>query len=250
MAKKPTAEDRQIAIDEIAIDGMLAMMEEIATVAKNLHTAFAPDAGVADTIETRRLQMSGALVAVALFVERVLDRQLAAVLERIERIEEEIKENGAMGRAIHDQLAVRDQWIAAKADIVDGRRAGPGRHFNELSLALVDLNAGAKPSLLAPPKGRKTPDPSRRWGSRARVALLVRDLMMSGMTEKNAATKIAKDYPDLVKIAGAKANRPEANLVDTILNWHKRFLAKRVKNAHAALLFELELDALKKFHMK
>ena len=172
--------------------------------------------------------MSGALVAVALFVERVLDRQLAAVLERIERIEEEIKENGAMGRAIHDQLAVRDQWIAAKADIVDGRRAGPGRHFNELSLALVDLNAGAKPSLLAPPKGRKTPDPSRRWGSRARVALLVRDLMMSGMTEKNAATKIAKDYPDLVKIAGAKANRPEANLVDTILNWHKRFLAKRV----------------------
>lgn len=122
--------------------------------------------------------------------------------------------------------------------------------FFELSLALNDLNRGTIPTLLkASTKDSRPLDPSSLWHQRAMVVLRVSDLKMGDpkVSWQEAARQTAKEYPELKRLAGAKAKGP---LAVTIYNWHKEFEASRVKNEEARMAYEVGLQILAERHKK
>jgi hypothetical protein len=122
--------------------------------------------------------------------------------------------------------------------------------FFELSLALNDLNNGTVQTLLkASKKDSRPPDPSSLWYQRAIVVLRVCDLKMANpkVSWQDAARQAAKEYPELKRLAGAKAKGP---LAVTIYNWVKGFKANRIKNKEARMAYEVGLQILAERHKK
>ena len=64
---------------------------------------------------------------------------------------------------------------------------------------------------------------------------------------QDAARQTAKKYPELKRLAGAKA---KGALAVTIYNWHKQFEANRVKNEEARMAYEVGLQILAERHKK
>lgn len=111
-----------------------------------------------------------------------------------------------------------------------------GDRFFELASALADLNTGTVAPLLSPvPPGNRPADPSRLWRARARAAVGLEALIRTGLHHTDAAAEIARTFPDLGKLAGAKAR--SSKLATTLLGWRKEFTAGRVKNFEANQLF-------------
>jgi hypothetical protein len=119
-------------------------------------------------------------------------------------------------------------------------------HFFELGSAILDLNSGAAvDSLLSPSRpANRRPDSSQLWRARARVALALHALMRSGKTQSDAADEIEIKYQSLKGLVGHKAGM----LSKTVINWHKEFTSRRIKNWEASELFTLGKDILKSMH--
>ena len=146
------------------------------------------------------------------------------------------------------ELSIALTSVALFVGEVFGREYAP--FFFELSLALNDLNHGTIQTLLkASTKNSRPPDPSSLWYQRAIVALRVSDLKMGNpkLSWQEAARQTAKEYPELKRLAGAKAKGP---LAVTIYNWHKEFKANRVKNEEARMAYEAGLQILAERHEK
>ena len=88
------------------------------------------------------------------------------------------------------------------------------------------------------------------WCQRAYVAVRVFDLKINGGkdcdTWKKAAKQVAKKYPEIQQLSGAKAKV----LATTIYNWHKEFSAKRIKNEMARTIYELGIEEICKRQKK
>jgi hypothetical protein len=125
-----------------------------------------------------------------------------------------------------------------------------GDRLFALSTAISDLNTATVAPLLSPTtdpllSGAKTrrADASQVWGDRAIVALCLDALMRVGMSEDDAATKIARQYPSIRKLAGPRATK----LRITIAGWRGEFNAGRVENWHGKTVYEegtKKLDSL------
>jgi hypothetical protein len=121
------------------------------------------------------------------------------------------------------------QFVATTID-----RDIANRYFFELASALGNLNEGiVRPLLKRSPLHGRPPDPSNVWRARARVAVALYAFMRSGLSQGNAAGKIARDHPGLHRLAGKKAG----NFATTIIDWRQEFGAKRVDDFEAAELF-------------
>jgi hypothetical protein len=126
-------------------------------------------------------------------------------------------------------LIAAGQFVATTID-----RGIANRYFFELQSALVDLNKDTVRPLLKPsPQHNRPPDPSNEWRARARVALALDAFMRSGLSQKDAADKIAKNHSGLRRLAGKKAG----DFATTIIGWRREFSARRVKNFEATELF-------------
>jgi hypothetical protein len=128
----------------------------------------------------------------------------------------------------HTVLARAGQFFA----VLFGKRFAD-KYFFEPASAFTDLNNGIVRPLMEPSPPRNRADPSNRWRARARVAVALDALMCSGLSQTEAADKIARDYKNLCVLAGKKAG----NLSTAIINWRQEFRRKRVKNFEAAELF-------------
>jgi hypothetical protein len=105
------------------------------------------------------------------------------------------------------------------------------RQFWRLAIALNDLNYGRQDPLLKPtPTGGVNPgDTTPLWCARANVALGIYALVQAKLRRKRAASKAAKDFPQLCKLAGSEREKPSP--VETkILGWYDEFLKERNKS--------------------
>ena len=113
-----------------------------------------------------------------------------------------------------------------------------GHCFFNLASAISDLNDGAVPPLFqAVRSDNRHPDFSQLWRARTRVALGLEALIRSGgkLNATAAAKKVARKFPILAKLAGAKAI--QSRLPAVLLGWRREFRAARIKNFEATELF-------------
>jgi hypothetical protein len=113
-----------------------------------------------------------------------------------------------------------------------------GNRFFNLASAISDLNSGTvHPLFQAVKTVNRRPDFSQLWRARARVALGLEALIRSGVKVDATAVaeKVAKKFPLLAKLAGAKAS--QSRLPAVLLGWRRELRAARIKNFEATELF-------------
>jgi hypothetical protein len=104
-------------------------------------------------------------------------------------------------------------------------------------LALRDLDLGVVDPLLKPALvSNKPADPSSLWEARERVALQMHLLILSGKRRRQAATEVAKTFPEIAKLDTIRSREPR-RLATRILSWYDDFKQGKVKNRHALALF-------------
>jgi hypothetical protein len=181
---------------------------------------------------------------------------LLAIMTQLAKLDERLKKAFEINpAAVNTTETKRTRLSVALTSVADfvsnviGREYGD--HFFELSLVLDDLNIGTTPDLAKPIKAwSRTLDPTWMWCQRAYVAVRVFDLKINGGkdcdTWKKAAKQVAKKYPEIQQLSGAKAKV----LATTIYNWHKEFSAKRIKNEMATTIYELGIEEICKRQRK
>ncbi len=132
-----------------------------------------------------------------------------------------------------EQYALALQYIAL---FFSKFREPSARRFFELSMTISDLNLGIHGTLLKPSTvEHRPPAASQLWCAKVRVVLCLEALILSGLTQKNAADKIA-DFPALQKLVSPKRNKDRVVkivLSKTIIGWRKK-LASDLAAAVAA----------------
>jgi hypothetical protein len=135
----------------------------------------------------------------------------------------------------------RANALTAVGFFFDQMREPSAAAFHELSSALRDLNRGTVHPLLQPTRtDNRPPEPSGLWRARACGVLALEALICSGRTPADAAAEIARKFPHLSHLAGARSNA----FGRTVLNWRKEFHSKRVKNKEAATFFAYGIDQI------
>jgi hypothetical protein len=123
--------------------------------------------------------------------------------------------------------------------------------LSELASALNDLNSevGVVRDILSPVK-RTRADPSDVWRARALICLALEASRYAGMKRRKSARAIAKTFDRLPLIAGRKAKGraiESGSYENTIMNWGKRFRAKKVPNDEAQHSFTQSYLSLEEF---
>ena len=138
---------------------------------------------------------------------------LLAIVAQLAKLDERLKKAFKRNPAAANTLRKRTRLSVALTSVADfvsnviGREYGD--HFFELSLVFADLNIGNTPDLAKPIKAwSRTLDPTSMWCQRAYVAVRVFDLKINGGkdcdTWKKAAKQVAKKYPEIEQLSGAK----------------------------------------------
>jgi hypothetical protein len=119
------------------------------------------------------------------------------------------------------------------------RTLGPkyGDPFFRTASHFRDLNRGVTPSVMDAPHIGGAQDPSWTWQERAFAAGAVEALHASGHSLRAAAEQVARDYP---RFDGQVVN------ATTILGWHKKLKAGKVKSRQGECLFEMVREEISK----
>jgi hypothetical protein len=106
--------------------------------------------------------------------------------------------------------------------------------FAELGSTFQDLNKGVQRPLVTPfDPGCRRGDSSDVWRARAKVAIGIAALIRTGMSRDEAARFVAKNYPEIEKLAGKRAKGgPSA-----FKSWYDKFHFKTQKNSEASAVF-------------
>jgi hypothetical protein len=126
----------------------------------------------------------------------------------------------------------RERYVASIALVAEslqeiGFPAALCVELMELSRALQELDRGTVRDFLKPSKAfSHATDSSDVWQARAQVAIAVEQMMIGGLSRREASRRIAKWFPELKGLTGSKSK----NFPSTVGDWHIRLSQGEVKD--------------------